>query len=934
MSLEAALHPQSKRRYATGMLRAIGFLVFLAACSSVDAITDAGMGDAGSTDADAFRDGAPVDSAPMPAIACNAGFVAQPLATPIVEDLEPDALQSGARFDEARMQRRTLSANDTSDLEGLRHALAIGPRLVFAHVASSENRDVFRELRAARIPLVEALHGRFFVLRLSDLQSASSLLNTRGVRAVTLVQALDKIDRSIDSLIGSHETELLVERVNELGTTELAHVRGTRNDADELAREHDVLHVAREFPAQPLLEEQRAAVRADEVTEFSLVDEQPLYAGFTGRGVRLAINDSGIELSHPDFQNYDAEGNVVSPRVIGVGPVDGQGHGTSVGGIAAGNGRASATHFQFGRGYIPFLWRGIAPEVDTIISVWMNDPVRAGWLSSYTDQNAYLSNHSHTLSVGDYNIMCSHWDNVTRYGVVADGVTRPARPTVFAAANSGVGAGSSSPLRGFYAILAPLKNSITVGATYTNDSQYAVGSSAGPTLDGRMKPDVMAPGFRDTRPPEGLFPEIDEIRIEPREGSSAPPIVFAMDATSTEDGWGTTGVFSVDTTDDGLATGHLTGVADDTFRYDPPTPINAADYDNVSFRMRLPIGGTPGQHRFPLFWVVRFSHREDRSLEGATYPTFDDDKKDAEWHTHTTSMAALGDWTDTITRVVVTPVVYDDRPVSPWVGGGYERAGGTSMAAPVVSGIYALMMEAMTSRFGTNFDTAPPLPSLFRALVIHTARDMERAEGSFRDASNPDIGVPMVYAHGPDFATGYGLVDARNVIDLILASDGEDRIHWSEFGVDDHQLITYEFDVDERTSVSPLRATLAWDDIGGSSMLDVTESQLVNDLDLVLVDPNGVAHSPWTLTPLPFDAATYETGIDPIALDDLNEAPRCASATYWQGEETRMCEDHLNNVEQVVVDTPIPGRWRLLVRGYAVSEGPQPFSVVLTQTCE
>ncbi len=256
------------------------------------------------------------------------------------------------------------------------------------------------------------------------------------------------------------------------------------------------------------------------------------------------------------------------------------------------------------------------------------------------------------------------------------------------------------------------------------------------------------------------------------------------------------------------------------------------------------------------------------------------------------------------------------------------------MAAPVVSGIYALMMEAMTSRFGTDFASTPPLPSLFRALVIHTSHDMERASGSFRDQNNPDIGVPMIYARGPDFATGYGLVDARAVIDLILASDGDERIHWSESSVDDHQVVEYEFVVDERTSLSPLRATLAWDDMGGSSMLAVTEPQLVNDLDIVLVDPNGVAHSPWHLAPLPFDATTYESGIDPITTADLGEAPRCASSIYWQGDATLMCEDHLNNVEQVVVDSPVAGRWRMLVRGHAVSEGPQPFSVVLTQICE
>jgi len=41
----------------------------------------------------------------------------------------------------------------------------------------------------------------------------------------------------------------------------------------------------------------------------------------------------------------------------------------------------------------------------------------------------------------------------------------------------------------------------------------------------------------------------------------------------------------------------------------------------------------------------------------------------------------------------------------------------------------------------------------------------------------------------------------------------------------------------------------------------------------------------------------------------------------------RTAPDHLNNVEQVLVDNPAPGAWRVEVYGFSVSQGPQTFSL-------
>lgn len=238
----------------------------------------------------------------------------------------------------------------------------------------------------------------------------------------------------------------------------------------------------------------------------------------------------------------------------------------------------------------------------------------------------------------------------------------------------------------------------------------------------------------------------------------------------------------------------------------------------------------------------------------------------------------------------------------------YTLAGGTSSAAPVVSAVIALMMD----QYEEEFDTWPQLhPSTYKAILLHTARDQIKIEpyANAREWTNPDLGGPVKFFEGPDFATGYGLVDADAAVNKIAEDD-----QWMEAVItgtgDVHR---YCMTIEEGSG--PLKVLIAWDDREGSASSEMTVPKLVNDLDLVLRDPNGAEFHPWTLDPLPLTADVGSGDLDPISYNDLVPAHRGV--------------DRRNNVEMVSVCGPAAGDWEIEITAHDLPFGEvQPYSVV------
>lgn len=881
---------------------------------------DAGGADAGPPDAGPRAGDA---GPPLPRLACESGWVTQDLPPPDVEATAALRAHPTAPA-RVRLASRELVAGAPSEVAALRAALRARPALAFVHASGAPPA-------IAGVWPVEILGRGFLVAALDDRAALERLLAHPAITTVLAVRPEDKLSRFLARAEPARALPLTVHRVVD-GRLSVTTVDARAATALALARDPTVLRVRAGHRPRPLLDVQRRAVGTDAVHALDVTDGVPVYGGPTGHGVVIGVVDTGVDPDHPDFALRDGSGEVVGTRVSGDGPVDGESHGTIVAGIAAGDGWASEGRTHEGTLGTPFLWRGHAPGVERIVSVaYAEDPVREVWLRAHLDDGAHVSNHSYTQSTGFYMWRVANFDAFIRDGASEGERSTPGRVVVFAAANQGTGPPSFEGIefQGYYSVMATGKNPICVGGTYANDDMYATNASMGPTLDGRIKPDLVAPGYKDYRPPDGLLLEVDSVTIHAAADSGLEDVVWDFDDPA-PDGWTLTGDLEGASVTGGILSAPVLGGGG--IQLDPPDPfLSHEGYDRVSVRMRLVVEATGG-HRWPRFWTVRWSRRADLRIDGNAYPTFPADVKDDAWHTHEVSLAGHDRWDTAIRRIRVQPVTYDERVIAPTIGDGYGRSGGTSMAAPVVTGVVALMMDHLRWRHGVDFDAAPLAPSTYKALLIHTARDLARDAPVRRDRPNPDTGESVVYPAGPDFTTGWGLVDAERVIRLIEAHRSPGR-RFTEQRIADGEVHRYRFAVRDDVSAGPLRVTLAWDDAPGPVMTDDFFPKLVNDLDVVLVDPDGVVYSPWVLDPLPIDQETYLDGIDPIATSDVAPARRCVSDALWAPERAGECEDHLNNVEQVLVDSPASGWWTLLVRG-AVPVGPQRYSLVMTQECE
>ena len=300
-----------------------------------------------------------------------------------------------------------------------------------------------------------------------------------------------------------------------------------------------IFRIWRDHPATPLVVDSISTVKVDAA--------QNVFAASEGEGIIWAVLDTGVDGSHPHFQKHENlylpdglshldladGGDVKFHRPIPPPDFDRVGHGTHVAGIIAGQWEPSdakgknpkvAKFHRYERagasGKTAYItdWqkpvRGLAPKCKILAIRVLNDS-EGGKLSDAIVGLQYVRQQNlnrNTPKIHGINISLSYPFDPEWYGAgmsplckEIDRLVDMGVCVVVAAGNTGygqvLGSKGANTLAASGTICDPgnAKSAITVGSTHRSrprESGVSYFSSRGPTSDGRMKPDLVAPGER------------------------------------------------------------------------------------------------------------------------------------------------------------------------------------------------------------------------------------------------------------------------------------------------------------------------------------------------------------------------------------------------------------------------------------------------------
>lgn len=197
----------------------------------------------------------------------------------------------------------------------------------------------------------------------------------------------------------------------------------------------------------------------------------------------------------------------------------------------------------------------------------------------------------------------------------------------------------------------------------------------------------------------------------------------------------------------------------------------------------------------------------------------------------------------------------------------YLTFGGTSGAAPGIAGVAAQLYEL----YGDVNGGALPPAGLIKASLLNTAND----------AGNV----------GPDFQYGWGIVNGLRA--GMLLEEGRYLSASVSQGTSNSHTISIPAGTEQ------VRFMLYWVDPPAT---DGANTALINDLDLTVSNPSATNYLPWLLDHTPNSSAL--------------STPAITGA------------DHLNNMEQVLINNPATGNYTIDVNGFAVPMGPQEYFIV------
>lgn len=192
---------------------------------------------------------------------------------------------------------------------------------------------------------------------------------------------------------------------------------------------------------------------------------------------------------------------------------------------------------------------------------------------------------------------------------------------------------------------------------------------------------------------------------------------------------------------------------------------------------------------------------------------------------------------------------------------------GSSGAAALISGTAAILQEV----YKTANNDKLPSAALIKAILLNSADDVER--------------------EGIDYTSGYGNLNALKATENLLGL--------KYFSASVANKASREFSLNIPANISKAKFTLVWNDVPASPN---AYKSLVNDLDIQLRLPStNQMWQPWVLNSF-------------ANADSLSVLP------------VRK-RDSLNNAEQITLDNPVAGNYKIVVNGFSVSGTAQNFYI-------
>lgn len=190
--------------------------------------------------------------------------------------------------------------------------------------------------------------------------------------------------------------------------------------------------------------------------------------------------------------------------------------------------------------------------------------------------------------------------------------------------------------------------------------------------------------------------------------------------------------------------------------------------------------------------------------------------------------------------------------------------GGTSFATPAFAGFWAQLQQAYKYYNGGTESKS----DLLKCITLNSADD----------AGNL----------GPDYTYGWGRINARKAHEIIKDSS------FFTGSISNSETKTHSISVP--ADIKEMKVMVYWHDPEAASNVS---KALVNDVDLLV--KNGV------------------TIYQPYALNGTSSANVSDLATKGS--------DHLNNMEQVVINNPVAGSYSFELSGYSIAQGPQAYTI-------